>query len=211
MCVIAVSPKKTSRPTFTQLRAMAEANPHGIGMAWVEPASKRVLYEKGITLEQAWDWSQEIDGAIIYHFRIASVGAVDDRLCHPFPISPTAPLGLSGKTKTGVLFHNGTWYDWENALLEATLRHKVDMPGGVWSDTRAASVVISLDGVKAISRMTGKFAVLTPKGYQLWGQWQRVDGFHVSNTYWVGRSSSWSLSDQLKAQDAEAKKGGCRK
>ena len=185
---------------------MAKANPHGVGMAWVEKAAKKVLFEKGITVQQAFEWSQDIDGPVIYHFRIASVGAVDDRLCHPFPISPQSPLGLSGKTPVGVLFHNGTWYDWENQLLEATLNAKSDMPPGVWSDTRAAAICIGLEGVKAIQRrkMTGKFAVLTPKDWQLWGNWQKHNGYFVSNTYWVERRSSWTLSDQLKAQDAES-------
>lgn len=209
MCVIAVSPNAKARPTLEELTQMYQANPHGIGMSWVERSSKKVLFEKGITVAQAHSWSQEIDGPIIYHFRIASVGKVDDRLCHPFPISAQSPLGLHGKTKTGVLFHNGTWYEWENALLEATIRHKVDMPAGIWSDTRAAAVVIALDGVKAISRMTGKFAVMTPKGYQLWGNWTKVNGFFVSNSYWVQRKRGWTLADQLRAQDAEAGGDDC--
>jgi len=51
----------------------------------------------------------------VIHFRIASVGGVCQQLRHPFPITLKAGLEPRGRAKA-VLFQNGTWVGWRDAV-----------------------------------------------------------------------------------------------
>ena len=57
----------------------------------------------------------ELIREIVIHFRIASVGEVTPKLCHPFPVTACATTRFSGHARA-VLFHNGTWGDWRETL-----------------------------------------------------------------------------------------------
>ena len=60
-------------------------------------------------------WLPELPDEIVIHFRWASVGGVDADLCHPFPVTRKAETDLFG-TAEAVLFHNGTWGAYDEAL-----------------------------------------------------------------------------------------------
>ena len=91
MCVILICPPKV-RPNPDVLFACDAANPHGAGMAW--RSKGRVHWLKNASVSDLLRELPKIKGEIVIHFRWASVGGVDARLCHPFPVTPRANVSL---------------------------------------------------------------------------------------------------------------------
>lgn len=116
MCVILVSEKKR---LSSQLIADAiRTNPHGNGFAWI--AAGTVRFEKDITIAQAQELAAIVPMPYVFHARIATQGGITPTLCHPFPMDRTGdPRRLSGSSKAGVLFHNGTWHNWQDVAIAA--------------------------------------------------------------------------------------------
>jgi predicted glutamine amidotransferase len=106
-------------------------------VAWREDGEVRWM--KGLEPDELETLIAGLPGEIVIHFRIASVGEVTPRLCHPFPVTVCATTRLSGHARA-VLFHNGTWSQWRETLRRMP-RHR--RPDGLLSDTRvAASLVV---------------------------------------------------------------------
>lgn len=145
MCVIMLVREDNKRPTREMIQQAWDHNNHGFGMAFRRPSpddgEPEVVWKKGYMKSEHLDWiyeqSQELPVPYVFHFRIASIGAQVPQLTHPFPISERVPLTLSGRTKGWVLFHNGTYKDWQDSVLKAALASGVGIPTGIWSDTRA--------------------------------------------------------------------------
>jgi len=112
---------------------------------------------------------------VIIHFRWASVGGIEPLLCHPFPVTAKAALGYEGVCKS-VLFHNGTWGNWESALGVTG-----DLDGPM-NDSRAAAALVHHKGAKLLKRLPGRWAVMSSKEIELFGDWQPWRGLLVSNT-----------------------------
>ncbi|MCZ7635723.1 MAG: hypothetical protein M5U12_06575 [Verrucomicrobia bacterium] len=136
MCVILICPPKV-RPSRRLLELCELGNPHGAGIAWREAGM--VHWFKTEELDQIELLARRKAGEIVIHFRIASVGGVAPALRHPFPVSPRAGLATAGSART-VLFQNGTWLGWQEAL-ERARKAGLAIPGGEWSDTRAAALL----------------------------------------------------------------------
>jgi hypothetical protein len=120
----------------------------------------------------------------VIHFRIASVGGKDKSLCHPFPIEKDVPLKLKGKSKHGVLFHNGTWTEYKEIIQIACLRAGIKVPDGKISDSRIMAWLAHNFGVNFLQSITGqKMTVLTPKGIQYFGNFEDFQNDKVSNTF----------------------------
>jgi hypothetical protein len=183
MCVILVCPPKV-RPSDEILRVCHEANPHGAGVAWRE--RNRVHWHKNLKVGQVSRLIREVKGEVVIHFRWASVGGVNPRLCHPFPVSRTAGLAFHGKTKA-VLFHNGTWGGWEEALDRLVSRGGHDDIDGPMSDTRAAALLVDHLGQHVLEKLPGRWVLLGMKETQLYGEWEEFRGMQVSNTNFVHR------------------------
>ena len=183
MCVILVCPPKV-RPSDEILRACHDANPHGAGVAWRE--GNRVRWRKNLKVGQVAHLIREVKGEVVIHFRWASVGGVNPRLCHPFPVSRKAGLAFHGKTKA-VLFHNGTWGGWEEALDRLVSLGGHDDIDGPMSDTRAAAVVVDHLGRHVLDRLPGRWVLFGMKETQLYGEWEEFKGMNVSNTNFVHR------------------------
>lgn len=183
MCVILVCPPRV-RPTDQILRACHEANPHGAGVAWRDNA--KVHFRKNLKVGQVARLIRETKGEVVIHFRWASVGGVHPRLCHPFPISSTARLSLEGKTKA-VLFHNGTWGGWEEALGRLVELEPHDDLDGPMSDSRAAAVLANHFGPSVLEKLPGRWVFMNVRGTKLFGQWEEFRGMRVSNTHFAHR------------------------
>ena len=183
MCVILVCPPKV-RPSDEILRACDDANPHGAGVAWRE--GNRVHWRKNLKVGQVARLIREVKGEVVIHFRWASVGGVNPRLCHPFPVSRTAGLALHGKTKA-VLFHNGTWGGWEEALDRLVSLGGHDDIDGPMSDTRSVAVLVDHLGEQVLERLPGRWVVMGSKATKLYGEWEEFKGMKVSNTNFVHR------------------------
>lgn len=185
MCVILVCPPDM-RPPKSVLYACHDANPHGAGLAWREHGKVRWLKNLGpgklmLKLKELGK-----SGEVVIHFRWASVGGVDPRLCHPFPVTPKASISLSGAAES-VLFHNGTWGGYVDAMLRLAERTGVPLPSGPMSDTRAAALLVNATQPDVLERLLGKWACMSASETKLYGPWQTWGGMQVSNTYFLSR------------------------
>lgn len=177
MCVILVCPPEV-RPGSQILEACQRCNPHGAGVAWRE--RDRVHWMKNLDAEEVGQLLPQLDGEVVIHFRWASVGGVDARLCHPFPVDGAAELGLSGSAKK-LLFHNGTWAEWSSTIKY--LRGAGCVPKGPVSDSRAMALLIHhLKGTEILKTTPGRFVLFDGKRTQLFGNWTKWGGMQCSNT-----------------------------
>jgi hypothetical protein len=182
MCVILVCPPKV-RPLKSVLYAWHDANPHGAGLAWRENGKVRWL--KNLGPAKLTSKLKELPGEVVIHFRWASVGGVDARLCHPFPVTPKAPISLSG-TAESVLFHNGTWKGYEDAL-DRLQQSGVELPRAPMSDSRAAALLVNATQPDTLKRLPGKWVWMSADETKLYGEWQTWGGMRVSNTHFLPR------------------------
>lgn len=181
MCVILVCPE-TVRPSPEVLYACHEANPHGAGVAWREGG--RVRWQKNLTTGELVTLLRQLEGEVVIHFRWASVGGVDPRLCHPFPVTPKANVSLSGMAET-VLFHNGTWSGYEDALER--LSEERELPAAPMSDTRAAALMVNVEGPDALQHLPGRWVWMNARETRLFGPWEEWRGMRLSNSHFVPR------------------------
>lgn len=184
MCVILFA--KTKRLSQKMVEQAMDVNPHGNGFAWMEGKGKQrtVRFEKGLNRREALKFLKEhpLPMPYVFHARIASVGSVCAKLTHPFPIcTRDKQLRLSGSTRKGVVFHNGTWFDWENYYRN--LEEKV------WSDTRAMADLMHDFGPEIVEEIpeSQQLAIMTPEGVTTLGnRWSEVaSGVLASNRFFL--------------------------
>lgn len=207
MCVIAICRTRTLRWSETQ--AMDAANPDGIGVAWVNPQDGLVEYWKGLDAPAAQSLIDRLPLPQIVHFRWASVGGQHRLLSHPFPLTEAPPLLLGGAAPS-VLFHNGTWANWEQGLAAIRAAGEYVDPSEPWSDTRVMAVLATLHSPHAVAQIVGpaqRLAVLHGDG-SVWtaGTFHKHEGILVSNLWWMPRPPvfDWSEdADEETADDAD--------
>lgn len=199
MCVI-ICIEDGKYPSLETLNSAEKLNSHGGSIAWLNK-DKTKSYLKGITAKKINSIIEKelkpngIMTAII-HFRIASVGEVSKQLCHPFEVTNNVSLNLKGdKLKCSLLFHNGTWSDYAEALLEyfGTLTEATKVPKGEWSDTRVMAYLAHRLGHKKLNKITSgvnKIALLTSRGIVKYGSWVNHEGNQCSNDLFVDKPFS---------------------
>ena len=180
MCLIAIC--DYGRMDSEDIMSANLANSDGIGIAWVK--NRKVLWRKGLSLEELNKIYDDIPLPHILHFRLATEGGTSKELCHPFPVTNgvnTHTKGIADK----VLFHNGHWLDWQKVSMNACIESGKRFPVGPMSDTRAIAWLVKLYGEGFLSLVENqKFAVLNHKGkVSKYGEWATVSGVHLSNTY----------------------------
>lgn len=192
MCVIIAVPEGVELPTAEVLHACEQGNPDGGGLAWVEGegANRWVHWKKGITAAIINEMIQErkdSGSSFLIHFRIASVGATIPELCHPFPVTATAPTDLEGRAKL-VLAHNGTWSGWKDVLLRS-LKGKIR---GEWSDSRAMAYLAGNYGKDTLKLIDEKIVTLGTDNELMLYNYKRWDkdekGRYFSNMFWKSRT-----------------------
>jgi len=184
MCVILVCPDENARPSRDVLEACHDANPHGAGMAWRE--NKKVRWMKNLDVDDIEMLLAELGGEVVIHFRWASVGGVDGGLCHPFPVARRARVDLFGEADA-VLFHNGTWPAYEDALRRLAREHGRRLPRGPMSDTRAAALCAHAHGKGILSRLPGRWVWMGASQTELYGDWSAYRGMRASNRNFLRR------------------------
>ena len=103
MCVI-ICIEDGKYPSKSTLEDAESMNCHGGSIAWLDKQGRK-YYQKGIKAKAITKIINKqlkpkgIKTAII-HFRIASVGNVNKKLCHPFEITSRVDLNLSGERMT---------------------------------------------------------------------------------------------------------------
>ena len=181
MCVILICPKDI-RPLIETLALCQRANPHGGGIAWRNNGA--VEWLKTNSVAEMDRLAHQADGEIVIHFRVASVGGVCNALRHPFPVSRRAGLSARGQTRA-VLFHNGTWGGYGQALRQAA-DEGYAIPGGRMSDTRAAAFLCSIYGRGFLKKCSpSRWVYFSTRGTARYGQWYRREGIYFSNLFWM--------------------------
>ena len=183
MCVIICCDKESGFPALATLESAEALNRHGGGVAWLASNGK-ILFKKGINAKQIFEMTKTMPLPAIIHFRIASIGDVNDPLCHPFPINAEASCELDGECDS-VLFHNGTWSNWTDVCLNATINKGIEFPEGDWSDSRAMAWLVDKYGTGIMNLIPdgNKIAILSKDGIKKYGKWTTVQEFSCSNDY----------------------------
>lgn len=196
MCVI-ICIEDGKYPSLETLNSAEKLNSHGGSIAWLNK-DKTKSYFKGITAKKIHaiiekDLKPNGIMTAIIHFRIASVGEVSKQLCHPFEVTNNVSLNLKGDNlKCSLLFHNGTWSDYAEALLEyiGSLPEATKMPKGQWSDTRVMAYLAHRVGHKKLNKIASgvnKIALLTSNGIVKYGSWVNHEGNQCSNDLFVDK------------------------
>jgi hypothetical protein len=201
MCVILVA-DKGERPTTEQIVAAAAANPHGIGMAWIEGGEVR--WSKDVPLSGALRAAKELPLPFVMHFRIASAGGVKPELCHPFPIEAMPRTDMEGTAKQ-VLFHNGHVPGWESWFAESFPKGR---PAGSWSDSRlmARKAWFGFDPEKLKGQRTARLAA-SGKVRTTGEGWIEAGGVRWSNGYWLEYMADWQEEEGIVEEEQLAGTG----
>ena len=180
MCVILIAPPKL-RPDRATLEACHRANPHGAGLAW--RADGTVHYRKSDDVAEIHRLAERAAGEVVIHFRIATVGGARPELRHPFLVTGRSGLAEGGTAKA-VLFQNGTWTGWKDAIAKAVADgHRA--PVGPMSDARAAAWLSHLYGPGYLAALEpSRWVFFTATETILHGHWHARDGLRFSNLNW---------------------------
>jgi hypothetical protein len=199
VCVIAVCEKiRLSDAPNDMLMKMFLTNKDGASIAWREKKKNgpaEVCWEKGIDdVEAIRKLCAEKPLPYVVHFRIQTVGGIWPELCHPFPIDNDASTALTGRTRSSLLFHNGTFDKWKDAMLRAAENFKQRIPDGKFSDTRAMAWLADKYGENYLNFVEARGVIFGPEDTSILfgtGGWNLKDDVWVSNSVW---ESKWENS-----------------
>lgn len=165
MCIIAVCTKR--KLTDDEIMSCFESNDDGAGMSW--HANGMNYYSKGYSDPFMFAESYANVDVLphVVHFRIGTSGGLGLSMTHPFVASTQSPINFEWHGKAPLLFHNGIIRDWKELMvgtLPELVRRKIKLPGGQWSDSRAAAFLVAILGEGVLSLMDGKFVYVAPDG-----------------------------------------------
>lgn len=180
-----------------QLKNAESMNPDGNGYATL--INGKVVFEKGVSIDDIWTKIKngEIIAPCIIHCRITSVGKTIPELCHPMVVNEDSRNYMNGTLKDSetALFHNGTFSEYKDLVLQTAMGAGRHLPSGEMSDTRGIAFVLQTLGIEALEYIdTGfnKFATLNAKqGLMKFGQWVKVNGIESSNNYYQNATQKW--------------------
>jgi len=212
VCIIAVC---NDRPlTKKECKNCWNSNSDGAGVAWIN--KKVVKWRKGfMTLDDLEKWYFELSPPPlphVVHFRSATAGDIIPELTHPFVLD-VIESSTKGKTREGVLFHNGIIMNWEMKLDLIgmwCIKHGRKLPPGQWSDSRAVAALCKILGSNYVRAQDGKWALVTPKGVSTYGGFVKSDGVLFSNTgylyggnvrYYYSHGKWWNDDDYPTDED----------
>lgn len=196
MCVIIIA--EDHRPHRKMLEDAWWENQDGVGLAWREPAADgngtEVVWKKGImNKEDALAAIEQAPLPFIVHFRKTSIGGTKPEFCHPFEISENTSLDLEGRTRDWVLFHNGTWHEWNDKALTAALHSNVPIPVGKWMDSRALAWLCFVYGQGFMEFLPAQRGIaFGPDDYNIFigPGWARVKDQN-GNFFWCSNDKPW--------------------
>ena len=105
-------------------------------------------------------------------------------LTHPF-ILDFKNL-LEGKTRQGVLFHNGVITDWKaklDLIAYFCIRKGIKFPIGKMSDSRVMAILTKILGIGYLESITNydRFLIMRPSVVTMLGDWIKESGIYFSN------------------------------
>lgn len=115
MCVISVY-KKGFQLNKEELMNCFAGNPDGAGLMYYDEKKGMTHIKKGFfTFDEFWNEASKLPDSIdrVFHFRIATSGAISAETCHPFAVCNNyKEMGLPNNwTKIGMV-HNGVMHDY---------------------------------------------------------------------------------------------------
>ena len=169
-------------PSEKALETAQEANPDGIGAAWL--TRDGVQYRKDMTVADLLALPEKRKRSIAIHFRLATVGGNTPSLIHPFPVTDRVPLQREG-VAPAVIFHNGHVSDWER-MQKACGGKPLK---GTISDSRVLARLVNAFGDRVLHLVYGQRILYVSRSRSmLYGSgWNRIDGTWYSNDSWKER------------------------
>lgn len=189
MCIVVVKPKGVALPDEEILTNCWDNNSDGAGFAVAR--NGQVHVRKGYMSYRALASAMEsmgvgVDDSLMLHFRIATAGGVNKRMCHPFPITDSLPDLQKRRVRCNMaVAHNGVIGVGEQRLSDtAVFVRDVLSPRFIRLGLKARDeACISL--VKHLGTVGNKFAVMHKDGaVQLMGRFlhDKESGCYFSNT-----------------------------
>lgn len=170
MCVICFIPKGVKTPSYTMLKAMHMANPHGMGFC------TPTKFVKGLSFDYFVEQlrKRSVSEPCILHFRLATHGSIRKANCHPFRKNGVcfAHNGILGITPIGDKTDSETAFI---RYLYPSVEHY-----GLYS-RELADIVGDIIG-------SSKFAFMQGRDVRLFGHFEEMDGCFYSNlrfTYYI--------------------------
>lgn len=186
MCVIFVIQK--TRPTDQMVKDAWARNDQGGGVAWREKKTGNVIWKKGLNQDEMRGMCAALPLPFVAHFRIASANLSKSfELNHPFPVRDDVSVALEGRTKGAVLFHNGTWTEWQRITLETAVRMGKKLPVGKWSDTRAMAFCANAYGPGFLDFLKERSVYFSPTelNITIGDGWKKVNDVWCSNDWFM--------------------------
>ena len=191
MCVIITKTAEQKKPSKEFLQNAWKTNPDGAGFMIAD--GKNVFISKGfMKFDKFWKVVNRLpeNAPIVYHFRIATHGARNEKGTHPFPITTNEKLLQKRIVKTDIgVAHNG--------IIHLCGSYSKDKNPYDLSDTQLF-IKDYLTKIQAIPNwhrdetvitmiaelIKSKMAILDKRGnLSLIGQFVDVDGYKCSNNY----------------------------
>ena len=200
MCVIAYKQLGTELPKhFDEICWNCyQANPDGMGIAWLPKGQKQVQIYKGFfNFDTFWE---KLESLYIYksdilalHFRIATSGNVDATMCHPFPVTDKVHLLQASEAKVKrCLLHNGILGEGKGALSDTAvfIREKL-----VPAIRKTSSFNLALHECFTPYESSNRILTIDAetKEVALLGKWiqDRETGLYFSNSSYQGTFYEW--------------------
>jgi hypothetical protein len=170
MCIIIVNPIEGDDIDHTVFNRCVKAHPDGMGMAWVQDESIKIMKTLSRTdlLYRKYLEVRKKDAPVLLHFRKATKGGIDISNCHPF-------------WHRGMAFaHNGTLikkYTVPSGMTDSEAMATVileKMPDEWWLDSDLFDIIEDYIGFSKIAMLcdTGEFVILNEiKGTDQDGNW----------------------------------------
>ena len=200
MCIIAYKPAGVKLPNKKTFRAMFENNPDGAGFMYAE--NGRVYIQKGFM--EYNEFRRAIkpligrnDLPIVFHFRIATHGGINARMCQPFPLAKREKTLKLLNTSCDIgIAHNG--------IIPMTMDAREISDTALFIKKYACRILengidsISLDIIE--NCIDSKMAILENNGkcHLLGYGWKTENGIHYSNDSYKARKYKVSYTTARK-------------
>ena len=213
MCIIIVKPKGEPLPDKDKLLNCFLNNNDGAGFSFVK--DNRVYLSKGYgrfkPFMRAIKRHIKEDTPAILHFRIASVGKVTERNCHPFIISEDKREveKTTGCTRSPVFAHNGSFAMKETANGKSDTRQYARIIGdpiiknNIFKNNNLTNILANSIGFNKLAFMNRKGELL------LLGDFEEEKGVYFSNRTFNYRrtviSPTWKTEKEKKEKAERAR------
>ena len=196
MCIIAIKPAGV-KINWTRMEDCFDANPDGAGIAY-HTSGNRIAISKGYMTFKTFKAAVKRIGInkrheAMFHFRIATHGAINETNCHPFPLSAQEEeLQALDVTTDVAIMHNGIVPDMaKSETLSDTMLFIRDYLAPMGAATIVSPASHPLIGQAAAS----KLAIMDASGIATIGKFHTDKGWIYSNESY--KHTSWATSWKL--------------